>query len=203
MPTTREVVPNSALGGHELKSLLLADFARLLENFGILSPHIAFGRCAYTLSVSIQTDKHLRPHEISTTSRPLAQNLVAADASLGAVESSPLLAPSPDADTAARERTRTITSGNAERLREGMPVPVIRAQKDGSKITERISYGSQPELGAGDVRERDISPAALAAEAAEAERAARAEREARRTTGLRGPDPRIDRQMEAPEDAVK
>ena len=180
MPTTREVVPNRSLSGNELKRLILADFTRMLDNFGILSPHIAFGRCSYRLTCTVQSDKHAKPQDITLDSRAIDKRSVEANDSLGAVESHPLVDPSPAADTAARELVREVSSPNAERMRNQIPVPILRKQKDGTLINEEIPYPPQPELGRGEVTETDISPTAVAMRDEEAAQRILVERKARR-----------------------
>ena len=54
----------------------------------------------------------------------------------------------------------TITSPNAERIRVGMPVPVITRAQDSTRQVEMIQYPPQPELGEGDVTITDTTPAA-------------------------------------------
>jgi hypothetical protein len=161
MPTGRETVVNRALSGDELKKIILADAQRLVDNEGLLSPHIAFGRIGYTLTLRLHVDNPVVPGmpypNISMASRPMAQDLIAATPELAAVESAPLLNPSPESEVGSMELTREIISPNAERLREGMPVPVLVKGQDGTTTTEQIAYPSDPELGPGEIMLKDAT----------------------------------------------
>lgn len=160
MPTGRETVVNRALSGDELKKLILADAQRLVDNEGLLSPHIAYGRIGYTLTLKLHIDNPYIPDSvIETASKPIAGNIVEKQPELAAIESAPLASPSPDAEVGSMELERKIDSPNAERLRESMPVPVLVKQQDGTTSTENISYpeGSFPELGPGEVMIRDAT----------------------------------------------
>jgi hypothetical protein len=160
MPTGRETVINRALSGDELKKIILSDCQRLVDNEGMLSPHIAFGRVSYTLTLRIHVDNPSVPaSSIEIASRPIAHNIVDKQPELAAIESAPLVNPSPEAEPGAMELTRTIDSPNAERLREGMPIPVVVKGQDGTTTTESIAYppGSFPELGPGEVMLKDAT----------------------------------------------
>jgi hypothetical protein len=71
--------------------------------------------------------------------------------------------PVQDGIVSATQISQRVTSPNAERLREGMPVEVTRDQQDGSKLTEKVSYPKQPSLGNADVVITDTTEAAMAA----------------------------------------
>lgn len=165
MPTSNEVVPNTKLAGHELKNILRADFDKLLENEGLLSSHIAFGRIGYTLEMRLHTDNPYYPESsIRHESRQVASNIVDKDPKLSAIERSPLDNPSEDALVSSTQLDRNITSPNAERVRHGMPVPAIRRQLDGTTTTEQITYpkDSLPDLPEEDMTITDTSSRAAA-----------------------------------------
>jgi hypothetical protein len=46
---------------------------------------------------------------------------------------------------------RTVTSPNAERVREGLPVPIEVRQQDGTKTVERVVYPKPADMGDGNV----------------------------------------------------
>jgi hypothetical protein len=160
MPSGHETVVNRALSGDELKKLILADAQRLVDNEGLLSPHIAYGRIGYTLTLKLHIDNPYIPDStITAESKPIAGNVIEQRPELAAIESAPLANPSPAAEVGAMELERKIDSPNAERLRESMPIPVIVKQQDGTVSTEQITYpeGSFPELGPGEVMIRDAT----------------------------------------------
>jgi hypothetical protein len=158
MPTGRETVVNKALSGDELKRIILADCQRLVDAEGMLSPHIAFGRVGYTISLKLHVDNPFIPDTtVEIASRTPSIQQLEKSPELAAIESAPLSSPSAESEPGAMDLTRTIDSPNAERLREGMPVPVQVKQQDGTTITESISYppDSFPELGPGEVMIKD------------------------------------------------
>jgi hypothetical protein len=166
MPSSRETVVNRALSGDELKKIILADSQRLVDNEGMLSPHCAFGRVGYTLTLRLHMDNAFASvSEITVASRPASIQQIEANPALAALDSVPLKGASELAEVGALELTRQITSPNAERLREGMPVPVQVKQQDGTIATEQISYPADafPELGPGDVHIEDKTHEAAAA----------------------------------------
>lgn len=155
MTTSTETVVNRALGGNELKSILRADFERLLDGEGLLSHYLAYGRISYDITLRLHLDNPMaRESTIAVASKPSAEFLT---------ELSPLTAPSPEAVVGATNISRSIDSPNAERLRHGLPLPVVVRQPDGTVTTEHVKYPPQPELGPGNVTMQDASAAARAA----------------------------------------
>jgi hypothetical protein len=158
--SSRETVVNRALSGSEYKEILRADFSRLLDNEQLLSPHIAFGRVSHRLTLTIHVDNPFVPdstiHQDSKATRDANGEFSSP------VESFPLTSPSEANELGATELTRSITSPNAERLREGMPVPVHVKQQDGTTILDHIQYPKDafPDLPAGEVMLNDITEAA-------------------------------------------
>jgi hypothetical protein len=144
--TGREKVPNTALSGDELKVVLRADFNRMIENDGMLSAHAAFGRVSYELRLVLHLDNMLLPESrTSIASRKQAQNDLSRLPGLAALDTHPLPAPSDDSLVAATELHREIDSPNAERLREGIAVPVIVRQQDSTTTTEMVKYPKSDE----------------------------------------------------------
>jgi len=150
--SSRETVVNRALSGDEYKKIILADFARLLDNEQMLSPHIAFGRVSHTLRCVIHVDNPHIPDSTITLDSKRANDVPIVDAF-------PLVNASEVAELGAMELTRQISSPNAERLREGMPIPCHVKQQDGTTSLEQITYppGSFPDLPPGEVILRDVT----------------------------------------------
>lgn len=164
-PVSRETVVNKALSGQELKRILLADFERALDNDGLLSPHIAYGRIAYTLIYRLHMDNPMRPEsEMRVDSRPMGLNVVAGAPEYAAIELAPPLQPAAGDDQVVSATTvdRAITSPNAERVRVGIPVPMKVRQMDGTTTEELVNYPPQPDMGDGDVTVRDTTDEAAA-----------------------------------------
>lgn len=144
-PSARETVMNRALSGSELKSLIRADFERLLANDGLLSNHVAYGRISYQIVLRKHLDNSLqRLDESFVDSQPAP----------------PLADPSPDAIASGDTLTRTISSPNAERVRTGIPIPVAVKQQDGTTTVENVQYPPDDSLGDGDVQITDSTPEA-------------------------------------------
>lgn len=162
MPTSREVAVNRPLSGTELKSLIIADFTRMLDEEGMLSHHIAYGRVSYDLRLRMHVDNAMQgTSEITQKSRPIAGNIISPDhPELSAVESAPLVDPSDQSAVVGLELHREMDSPNAERVRLGLPVPIETTQQDGTKQTEQVVYPPDPALGDGAVHVDDISAVA-------------------------------------------
>lgn len=160
-PSSRETVVNRALSGTELKKIVLSDMQRLVDNEGLLSDHIAFGRVSYRISLTTFVDDPTTPKStIDIESRPIAHNLRRRrDDALEVIEKFPLAEPSTTAEIGQLDLTRVIDSPNAERLREGMPIPVLTRGHDGTTQMENITYppGSFPETGAGEMMIEDAT----------------------------------------------
>jgi len=133
-----EKVVNNALSGTELQEILRADFDKLLKNEGLLSPHVAYGRLGYTITLKL----HL--------SNPMLNDYPSITVKGG--ESVPLKNPSKDAEVAAQTLHREIDSPNKERVRVGLSIPVVTKGLDGTIQTQQIKYPPQPELGEGNVK---------------------------------------------------
>lgn len=150
MTTGRENVVNKMLGGEEIKSILRADFEKLLEQEGMLSHYIAYGRLGYTISVALHIDNPMRPE----TFIGIASNK---QDKQPRIESAPLMNASPESAVSGSKLDRNITSPNEERLRHGLTLPVVTTGPDGTIQTEQVKYPPSPELGLGDITITDVT----------------------------------------------
>lgn len=149
-PTMNETVVNKALSGMELREIIRADFERLLENEGLLSHYIAYGRISYDLTLRLHLDNPMQRESSITTTSKLQAN--------SPIEAPPLKDISDKSVASGSNIHRAIDSPNAERLRHGLPLPVVTRGADGTVQTELVKYPPQPELGEGDVTVTDITP---------------------------------------------
>lgn len=150
MTLATETVVNRALSGEELKTILRADFERLLEGEGLLSHYLAYGRISYDVTLRLHLDNPMMRE--STV-------VVATKKSADGVISPPPLAGTTESAVASGTRVeRSIDSPNAERLRAGIPIPVRAPQQDGTVTTELVKYPPDPSLGPGDVKVTDVTP---------------------------------------------
>jgi len=164
MPTSRKQVPNTALAGNEVREVIRLRCDELLANFGILAPNIAFSRLAFSIRIDLHVDNAFaRDHSIGVDSRPVATNIVAKRPELAAIEAPPLAAPSADSAVLSLTLDSRIDSPNAERVRLGLPVPVVTKAADGTRQVEHVKYPPDPTLGDADVAIRDSSEEARAA----------------------------------------
>jgi len=140
MPSSREVVLNLALSGDELKQVIKADIDRLLAAEGMLVSNAAFGKVAYTLALKLHLDNPYFPKSLTRVdSQPMPTKDVEADPKLAAITRPPL-PPSPTRGVGGTVMHRDITSPNVERVRLGIPIPVLVAQQDGTKTVEKVQY---------------------------------------------------------------
>lgn len=140
MPAASESVPNRALSTSELRTLLERDFTRMLDNHSLLSSPAAFGRVSYHLSLMITNEISQQSTDISLDSKPIAKNVVSTSPALAAVTAHPMPSQTELTKTLTQELSRMVTSPNAERLREGLPVPVEVKQNDGTTALQTIAY---------------------------------------------------------------
>jgi len=144
VPTAGEIVANRPLAGSDLAKIILADVAQVLEQNGMLSGHIAYGRVSYEIRVTLHLDNPSMPSDTSAVrSVPRAHNVVAGDPALAAIEGPPPLAGA-DASSfvSAIERHRDIDSPNAARLAHGLPLPILRREPNGQIVEELVKYPS-------------------------------------------------------------
>ena len=141
MPTSSERIVNRPLSGTELKSYIREVFNKLLDNEGMLSEHIAFGRVGGTVKLTLHLDNAYFPESSST---------------IEFGDKVPLTDPSLEAEVAQQTATFQMDNPNAERVRLGLPVPVETKQLDGTKQIEQILYPAD-QVG-------DLPPAQVAVE---------------------------------------
>ncbi len=139
MPTTSEKVVNRALSGTELKAYLRTVFDRLLDNEGMLSEHVAFGRVGGTIRLTLHLDNAYFPKSETTID-------------LG--EGRKLANPSAKVEVAGQTATFKVDNPNAERVRVGLKVPVLTTELDGTRQIQQIQY---PPEAAADLPPAEIS----------------------------------------------
>ena len=130
MPTQSEKVVNRALSGDELKSYIREVFNKLLENEGMLSPHVAFGRVGGIIKLTLHLDNAYFPESSST---------------IEFGDKVPLDGATAEAEVAEQTASFTMDNPNAERVRLGLKVPVETKQLDGTRQVEHILYPSDME----------------------------------------------------------
>jgi hypothetical protein len=128
MPTQSEKVVNRPLSGDELKSYIRSVFDKLLDNDGMLSPHIAFGRIGGSIKLTLHLDNAFFPESSST---------------IEFGDKIPLTEATAEAEVDQQTATFTMDNPNAERVRLGLKVPVETKQLDGTKQTEYILYPAE------------------------------------------------------------
>ena len=131
MPTQSEKVVNRPLSGDELKSYVRDVFNKLLDNEGMMSPHIAFGRVRGTIKLTLHLDNAYFPE--STTSIEFKK------------EDPDRIGQSGENEFGQQTATWTMDNPNAERVRLGLKVPVETKQLDGTRQIEHILYPSDME----------------------------------------------------------
>ena len=122
-----EKVVNRALSGDELKSYIREIFNKLLENEGMLSPHVAFGRVGGIIKLTLHLDNAYFPESSST---------------IEFGDKTPLEGATPEAEIAEQTATWSMDNPNAERVLLGLKVPVETKQLDGTKQIEHVLYPS-------------------------------------------------------------
>ena len=159
-PTSREVVTNRALSGTELREIIRQKLDVLMENEGLLTSHVAYGRIAFTLGLRLNLDNMMmRESYIEGSSATPAVN----DPSAPPLEAPPLVNASPEEIIAGGEIEYSIDSPNAERLRHGLPVSIMVKQPDGTTTQEQVTYPHDESLGEGAQTITDVTPKARAA----------------------------------------
>ena len=117
MPLTSEIVSNKPLSGVEVRKLILADVESLLARDGVLSPFAAYGRVGWKLSLRLETGNPTYPVHLSELN-PLCHP---EEPGMGRV---PLPAEVEEVEETELERSRLVTSPNAARLANDLPVTV-------------------------------------------------------------------------------
>ena len=160
MPTQSEIIANRPLSGTEMREIIRQKLDTLMENEGLLTHYVAYGRVAFTLTLKLHLDNSFqRESEIEVSSSPAPVN----DPNPTVLEAPPLADPSPDAIISATELDYSIDSPNAERLRHALPVPVDVKQHDGTVSQESVTYPKDESLGDGALTVKNVTPLARAA----------------------------------------
>lgn len=128
MPTQSEKVVNRPLSGVELREYLRSVFNKILENEGMLSPHVAFGHIAGSIKLTLNMDNAFFPQSI-TSIEFKHEGEIPPGTKIEQVH-----------DESEKEAEWDMDNPNAERVRLGMPVPVETKQLDGTKQIEHIIY---------------------------------------------------------------
>lgn len=159
MPTASETVPNKALSGAELKTIMLERFKHLLAGECMLADHVAYGRITYDITLRMHVDNPfvIGPSVSTISAQPVGRNILQSAPEMGAIESGPpLREPLTREATASGSRiSEEIKSPNRARLAAGLPVPVDVRQRDGSTLTESVTYPPQEDLS--DAKVEDIT----------------------------------------------
>jgi hypothetical protein len=143
-----------------MRPIIHAKLDALMDNEGLLTHYVAYGRIAFTLTLKLHLDNMMqRESEIEGSSAAPAVN----DPDAPPLEAPPLADPSPDAIIVGTELTYVIDSPNAERLRHGLPVPIMVKQPDGTTTQESVTYPKDDTIGDGDETITDVTPKTRAA----------------------------------------
>lgn len=149
MTLATETVVNRALSGEELKTIIRADFERALAGEGLLSHYLAYGRISYDITLRLHLDNPMCKESSVTVATKISAD--------GLTAPPPLTDTTPEAVASGTRVERAIDSPNAERLRNGIPIPVRSPQQDGTVTTELVKYPPDPTLGDGDVKMTDVT----------------------------------------------
>lgn len=137
-----EAQPNRPLSGSELKQIIMNDVESVLAQDGMLAPHIAFTRVAYSVTVKVMTGNPMMPSwKNRTTSKQSTKQQVEGKQELVAMNQFPLK-PVDGEDTLniGLERKREIISPNHSRIENGMPITITSRGQDGDVKEEKIHY---------------------------------------------------------------
>lgn len=144
MPTSNEVIPNRPLSGTELKRILTAKFAEMLDRDGLLSSNVGFGRLGYRLRADLYLDLPSQPqHRITVESAPPARNERQRDGDIPLDQRQPpeFDDPTPDAVAISRSAEGKVESPNRARIENRIPVQVTsRDPETGIHKTREITY---------------------------------------------------------------
>lgn len=155
MPTSKEVVPNKPLAGHELKQIMLKDFDNMLSGDGMFSAHIAYKRVAYEISIKLHVDNPLFPeHKNGRKSKDPARN---ASPEARTIEAPPLKNASDESQIAALKREREIDNPNGARLENGLPVNINLVNRQTGQVEEKSVTYDKEGVTPSKVKDTDIS----------------------------------------------
>lgn len=141
--TSRETVVNKGLSGEEVKQLIRRDFERLLNNEGLLSAHVSYGRIAWDVRLRLHMENPMSPESDSQIgSQREGSNIIATRPELAAIERLPLTPAPASSVVSGQEVSHTVESPNLERVHAGLPVPVMVKQNDGTTSQQQVVYPS-------------------------------------------------------------
>lgn len=130
MPASNEITANRPLSGTELREIMLRDLAAMLDRDGMFTPHIAYRRAAFSITVKLHVDNPMYPeHTVKVESKTPPRN-IGKDDPKGALLPPPLKNPSEEAVIAGAVHEREIDSPNTVRAELALPVTIVR--KDGN-----------------------------------------------------------------------
>lgn len=159
MPLSNETVPNKPLSGEELKKIILQDITSILDRDGMLQHHLAYGRVAYEVRVTLQlANPYLPEHKVSRKSQDPPKNLPPGDPKKD-INAPPLTRKyAKGSVVVGSERERTIDSPNHARIENGLPVTIQRRGEGGRIVEQEVKYDSEdlPDKDAG-VTDKDVS----------------------------------------------
>ena len=136
-------IPGRSLNGTELKTILLNDVTRILDQDGMMANHIAYSKVAYEVVIKLHLDNISYPeHTSRTVSRAATDQELAKnpDSGLETVQSFPMKNMSAEAVSVGRKRERKITSTNLARIENDIPIEIQVRQSDGSVETKKEIY---------------------------------------------------------------
>lgn len=128
-----ETISNKKLTGTELAVIVQNDVKRMLQRDGMLAGHVAYGRVAYRVDVTLYLEvSGMNEYHMSAQSHTNVKHPEIA---------APPLPKSGNVRKHKKRVTRKIDNPNEERVRNGLPIPAQRRNKETGKMeTVGISY---------------------------------------------------------------
>lgn len=158
MPTSKEVVPNRPLAGHELRDIMLKDFTAMISGDGMFSAHMGYRRVAYEISIKLHLDNPLHPeHKNKRRSKEPAKN---ADEITKLTAAYPMQ-PGEDVVAAGVTRAREIDSPNAARIEFDLPVTIQHMDRTTGEIKDKQVQYDKAGVTPTRVRDTDTSDDAV------------------------------------------
>ena len=117
MPLSSETIRNKPLSGPELIEIILKGTRELLARDGMFATHVGYGRVAFRVRVELEMDNLTYPHHSAQGTSSPANTEEAA-------QTFPLPEPAEDSVALDLERSQQITSPNATRILNDLPVQV-------------------------------------------------------------------------------
>lgn len=136
-------IPGRSLNGTELKTILLNDVSRILDQDGMMANHIAYSQVAYEVVIKLHLNNASYPeHTSRTVSRGATDQEIAKspESGLESVEAFPMKDLTDETVRVGRKRDRKITSTNLARIENDIPIEIQVRQSDGSVETKKEIY---------------------------------------------------------------